>query len=106
MSHSPWRHCRLGLMCLAVPVIGIAWWIYVTQTHNGDHASLVEHFLSPFPEFLRSSLLITLVELAFSGAAFLMFIVGLGERGFPKYLNLAMLCFSGLIGSLLLFSLM
>ena len=103
---SPWTLFFLGVTSLAVVVTTIAWWIYVAETTNGSHAMRVERFLEPFPTFLHNALLITLIQLAFSGVSFIIFYESLKLHSIPKALNITMLWVSGLISFWLLFTLM
>lgn len=96
----------LGLVSLAIPVAVIVWWIYVAETTMGSQAMRVERFLDPFPPFLSDAQLVTWIQLAFTGVAFLIFSKGLKMKTIPKALNMALLCLSGLIGLWLLFTLM
>ena len=105
-SEHYWRNFTLGLLSLIVSLLGIAWWIYVSETYPGDHFDKVDHFLSLFPSLLQNPTRITLVQMAFTGVASFMFYQGLDERGFLRIMSLFMFCFSCLIGCWLLFSLM
>jgi len=106
MNQSPWYHIRLGLLSLLASVSGIVWWIYVAESTTGGHEERVARFLAPFPDFMSSAIIVTLVQLAFCGLASLLFFKGLDQKGVFKLLSLAGLCFSGLVGFWLLFSLM
>lgn len=102
----PWREFLLGWSALLIPLAGIAWWIIVTQTTPGEHADMVARFRAPFPDFMHVRGFITWIQIAFAGLAAILFFRGMDHRGVAMWANLAMLCFSGLIGFWLLFSLM
>lgn len=102
-TQSPWRRFFIGVVCLAVPVAVIAWWIYVAETTMGSQAFKVKRFLDPFPSFLSDAYLVTWIQLAFTGAALLLFSRGLKQKPVP---NMAMLCLAGLIAMWLLFTMM
>ncbi|NGP75470.1 hypothetical protein G3570_02415 [Balneolaceae bacterium YR4-1] len=106
ITQSPWKRFFTGVACLAIPVALIAWWIYVAETTMGGQAARVERFLNIFPSFLQNAQLVTWIQLAFTGAAFMLFFSGLVQKTFHKALSIAMLGFSGLIGLWLLFTLM
>jgi hypothetical protein len=106
MKKSPWIHVLIGIACLTIPLLGIGWWIYVAQTNPGEHADLVQQFLSPFPGFLQNAQLLTWIQLAFCGAAFFFAYTGLDAKGASKYVSIVLLGLSGLLGFWLLFSLM
>lgn len=103
---SPWKLFFAGVVCLAVPVAIIIWWIYVFETTMGSQAAKVERFLIILPSFLQNAQLVTWIQLAFTGAAFLTFSQVMKQKTVPVVLNMAMLCVSGLIGIWLLFTMM
>ena len=103
-TSSRWRFFKIGMALLAVPVVIIAWWIYVTQTNRGDFPEKVAQFNSVFPDFLAEGPRMTWIQLLFCGGACLAFFKGLDQRGFPMVASLIMLGFSGLIGFWLLMS--
>jgi len=105
-SRSHWKEFILGWLALLVPIAGLSWWIYVTQTTPGEHADMVARFRAPFPEFLSVRGPITWIQMAFAGLACVMFFKGMDHRGLALIANLVMLCFAGLICFWLLFSLM
>ena len=106
MNQSPWYHIRLGLLPLSISLSGIVWWIYVTESTPGGQKEWVARFLAPFPDFMSSAVIVTLVQLVLCGLACVSFFKGLDQKGKFKLFNLAGMCFSGLVGFLLLFSLM
>jgi len=106
MKRSPWMRLGLGLLLLAPPLLGIAWWIYVAQTNPGDHAAKVAQYLSPFPELLQDARFLTWIRVGFSGLALWTFYQGLEEKGGLRVLNLFFFDITGLAGFWLLFSLM
>lgn len=103
---SRWKEFILGWLALLVPIAGISWWIYVTQTTPGEHADMVARFRAPFPDFMSVRGPITWIQMAFAGLACLMFFKGMDHRGLAMVANLVMLCVAGLLGFWLLFSLM
>lgn len=105
-TQSPWKRFFTGVAFLAIPVALIAWWIYVAETTMGGQAARVERFLNIFPTFLQNAQLVTWIQLAFTGTAFIIFFRGLNQKTFYKVLNIVMLGLSGLIGLWLLFTLM
>jgi hypothetical protein len=106
MKKSPWTYFLIGISCLVVPLLGIAWWIYVAETNPGGQMDMVDQFLSPFPVFLQSAKLITWIELGFCAGASWAFFKGLDHGRTLKWVSFLALCFTGLIGFWLLFSLM
>lgn len=96
----------LGLVSLLVPLSGIAWWIYITQTNPGDHYAMQEQFSRPFPQFMSDPRTWTWIMIAFCANAFWMFFRGLDEKGWMRGFSLFMIGFTSLIGLWLLFTLM
>ena len=103
---SPWKGFSIGVVCLAVPVAVIAWWIYVAETTMGSQSFKVAQFLDPFPSFLRDAQMLTRIQLVFIGSAFFLFYRELKREAIPKVLIVFMLSISSLIGLWLLFTMM
>ena len=99
-----WRFFLIGLALLAVPLLAIGWWIYVTQTNPGEFQDMVAQYNSVFPNILAEGRRTTWIQLLFCGGACLAFFKGLDQRGAAMIANLIMLAFSGLIGFWLLLS--
>lgn len=96
----------LGIFNLLIPISGISWWIYITQTNSGDQIAKVNQFMSPFPAFIEGTGTVTGIMIIFCSVAFWMFFKGLESKGYQRVLSLIMLSFTGLIGFWLLFTLM
>jgi hypothetical protein len=106
MNYTFRHYFTLGLMNLLIPLSGIGWWIYVTQTSTGDQQAMVSKFMKPFSGYVDSAESLTWGMVIFCIVAFWMFFKSLGADGAKKALSLTMLGFTGLIGFWLLFTLM
>ena len=85
------------MLFLAVPAAWIGWWIYVSETSVEGRFEMTRSLLRWLPESLQRPETITVVLIAFMCAAMVQFFKGLDERGFPMFVNLVLLGFSGLV---------
>lgn len=106
INRTAWKHFFLGKLCLVFPIVTVAWWIYVSTTHDGTHAEILEAYQDVYPSFMRHPRPMTWIRIGFCGMAAWFAFRGLDGRGIVKVFNLILLGFSGLLGFWLLFSLM